>query len=247
VSTVSRRIFAKKLPPGSEVVSHEGVPGVWTTDPDGERYFARLGKKPGTMMVQTQWWYGVIRLPTGERVWERLGLTKQDAEDAIADRRHAQDDATRRISGKPCVKNSRGTAPGAPKTIRKMAGLRTLLLPMEAHRSGIYFLCLADLVVYVGQSGSVLRRAAQHLRSDKLFDAIHYLPVAPEMLAETEDYFIRLLEPVFNRNKNGRLIYGKSGHKPRPSLLQDSTKPRRRKRVTRQDVRLLAGEIEYHI
>jgi len=73
--------------------------------------------------------------------------------------------------------------------------------------SGIYFLCLEDSVVYVGQSEKILQRAITHLNG-KEFDRILYIPIPDDGqdLMSIEGAFIRTLKPKYNHDKNGKLI-----------------------------------------
>jgi hypothetical protein len=64
-------------------------------------------------------------------------------------------------------------------------------------RSGIYFLCEANDVVYVGQSVNVAARVGDHQNSKK-FDQIYYLPWPPDDLDRIEGAFIRAIKPRFN-------------------------------------------------
>ena len=64
---------------------------------------------------------------------------------------------------------------------------------------GIYFLCHADEVVYVGQSVNPLSRIESH-RSDKnkKFDRIFFIPVPQFLLNSVEREFIAHLRPRLN-------------------------------------------------
>jgi excinuclease UvrABC nuclease subunit len=69
--------------------------------------------------------------------------------------------------------------------------------------SGVYFLCDADEVVYVGQSVAVLSRIMTHvMERNKRFDPdrIFFLPVPQSELLRAEGEFIRLLKPKYNGN-----------------------------------------------
>lgn len=81
-----------------------------------------------------------------------------------------------------------------PIPIRYIRDLRTLnnyTIP-----PGVYFLCLGDEVVYVGQSIRPLARTTQH--DDKTFDRIYLLPVPVSDLNRVEGAFIRVLRPKLN-------------------------------------------------
>ena len=76
------------------------------------------------------------------------------------------------------------------------------LLQMNGTQSGIYFLCLDNEVVYVGQSKSILSRIATHLsEGEKEFDQnrIYFLAMPPEMLGKIEKEFIFSLKPKYNK------------------------------------------------
>jgi hypothetical protein len=63
--------------------------------------------------------------------------------------------------------------------------------------SGVYFLCLADEVVYVGQSGSVAHRVKSHVQ-DKRFDRVFWMRWPAHDLDRLERAMIRLLGPKYN-------------------------------------------------
>jgi excinuclease UvrABC nuclease subunit len=80
-------------------------------------------------------------------------------------------------------------------------------LPLTGICSGIYFLCVQNEVVYVGQSTTVVSRIAGHLamgkqhRDYKEFDPtrIFFVPCQPDKLNETEMYWIQTLMPRYNK------------------------------------------------
>ncbi len=65
--------------------------------------------------------------------------------------------------------------------------------------SAVYFLCQGDEVVYVGKTGNLIQRLGCHKSTIK-HDRSFYLPCASDDLAATESKFIKLLNPLFNRN-----------------------------------------------
>ncbi len=82
---------------------------------------------------------------------------------------------------------------------RSIAGIADKLLRFDLFEDlpCIYFLCLADEVVYVGQSTNLCARLAQH-GDDKVFDRAFYLVVRREDLDRIEGEFIRALRPRYN-------------------------------------------------
>ena len=62
---------------------------------------------------------------------------------------------------------------------------------------GVYFLCLEDEAVYVGQSVNVHARVPMH--TDKEFNRAFFLPVPRSDLTAVEGAFIRLLRPRYNK------------------------------------------------
>lgn len=86
-----------------------------------------------------------------------------------------------------------------PPNLQQIDGLQQIPFPLLGNVSGIYFLCLSDIIVYVGQSMSVLQRVCIHIKENtKLFDSIYYLPVPQSALLEVERNFIRTLKPKYN-------------------------------------------------
>jgi hypothetical protein len=66
--------------------------------------------------------------------------------------------------------------------------------------SCVYFLCLGDEVVYVGQSVGLARRVIDHSEDvNKLFDRVFYLLVPQKQLNRIESRFIAELQPRLNR------------------------------------------------
>lgn len=87
-------------------------------------------------------------------------------------------------------------------------GMSLNLLPAEwwsATMSGVYFLCWNGVVVYVGQSVSLISRAAQHARV-KTFDDIFAVKVSPAYLNRVEGFWIDHLRPRYNHDSKGKLI-----------------------------------------
>lgn len=82
-----------------------------------------------------------------------------------------------------------------PNSLRQVAGLRELT--NELYRSGIYFLCLENELVYVGQSVNVIGRITSHVAS-KNFDRVFFLAWPPDDLTRIEAALIRALKPKLN-------------------------------------------------
>jgi hypothetical protein len=95
-------------------------------------------------------------------------------------------------------------ASDAPGSISSLDGLRHIDLARVVC-PGVYFLCLDDEVVYVGQSVNVPTRVMTHViesrhPAGKTFDhaRIFYLPTPESELLRVEAEFIRRLQPRYN-------------------------------------------------
>jgi hypothetical protein len=86
----------------------------------------------------------------------------------------------------------------APTSISSIAGLMRFNPELF---SGVYFLCLKNEVVYVGQSTAIPSRIKQH--SDKQYDRVFFLRVPSSQLLEVENRFIKALNPKLNRTRKG--------------------------------------------
>jgi len=65
--------------------------------------------------------------------------------------------------------------------------------------TGVYFLLRENVVVYVGQAVSVLRRVHDHLAEGlKKFDAVAWLAVPPAQMHRVEREWIQRLRPEYN-------------------------------------------------
>jgi hypothetical protein len=79
----------------------------------------------------------------------------------------------------------------------------------EFNRSGVYFLYREGVVVYVGQAVNVRRRIADHIGEGvKDFDAVSFIPFAPDKLLAAEARYIRRLRPVYNKALNAAASAG---------------------------------------
>jgi len=61
---------------------------------------------------------------------------------------------------------------------------------------GVYFLCQDKDIVYVGQTGNLGSRLAQHLQN-KIFDKVYFIPT--ENCGQVEADYIRKLKPMYNK------------------------------------------------
>lgn len=87
-----------------------------------------------------------------------------------------------------------------PESIRQIPGLRQINRSMFG--SGIYFLCLRGVLIYVGQSRNVGQRLEAHVRS-KDFDTVYFLPWPSDDLDRVEGALIRALDPIGNGRVSG--------------------------------------------
>lgn len=87
--------------------------------------------------------------------------------------------------------------------------------------SFVYFLCLGDECVYVGQSVSLLPRMQSHAKVGKAFDSVYLLLVSRENLNEVERHWIRFLRPTLN-NVLYKTLVRKKQAKPGPKLAAES-------------------------
>lgn len=73
--------------------------------------------------------------------------------------------------------------------------------------SGVYFLCLGNEIVYVGQSLNPYQRIGGHVVSGKKFDRIFFIPVPAAELDWMESVMIHTLKPALNgRHDNGEFV-----------------------------------------
>jgi hypothetical protein len=86
-----------------------------------------------------------------------------------------------------------------------LAFLDVRALPLATYPPAVYFLCLGDSVVYVGQTSEPVARIASHLKYlGGQFDRVFYLPVPRSELRAVEHAFIRALSPELNGNGGER-------------------------------------------
>ncbi len=75
----------------------------------------------------------------------------------------------------------------------------------NATLSGVYFLCLKGVVVYVGQSISVLGRISNHVvDATKQWDAVYFIPYDMDVLSQAETHWIDKLKPFYNLEGKAR-------------------------------------------
>jgi hypothetical protein len=82
-----------------------------------------------------------------------------------------------------------------PEQLRQIPGL--VDITGEARRSGIYFLCQDNELLYVGQSVSVSARISSHHHEGK-FNRVIFMPWPPDDLNSVEGALIRALRPPLN-------------------------------------------------
>jgi hypothetical protein len=91
-----------------------------------------------------------------------------------------------------------------PVSLREIVGLCDIT--GEVTRSGIYFLCRDNAVLYVGQSVNVAVRVAEHCRRYE-FDSVLFLPWPGDDLNRIEAALIRALRPPLNgKSSNGAML-----------------------------------------
>jgi len=73
-------------------------------------------------------------------------------------------------------------------------------LPIAGQRAGVYFLCIEDRVIYVGQSVCPAARVASHVAQGKVFDRAFVYPCLPEHMNMLEGALIKALTPELNGN-----------------------------------------------
>ena len=71
------------------------------------------------------------------------------------------------------------------------------LPPPRIRVPAVYFLIGRGLVRYVGQSIHLHVRIVDHLKSDKMFDQVLFLPSTGSELSHLEDYWIDRLKPEY--------------------------------------------------
>jgi hypothetical protein len=81
-----------------------------------------------------------------------------------------------------------------------LAQLQARLVPTLPTESGVYFLCRANEIVYVGQAQNVCDRICTHINEGaKRFDSAFYIPVPPPALNAVEKRLILHLQPEYNQ------------------------------------------------
>lgn len=82
-----------------------------------------------------------------------------------------------------------------PPSMREIIGLCDIT--EETIRTGIYFLCRDNALLYIGQSGNAASRIADHYRKYE-FDCVLFLPWPRDDLDRIEAALIRALRPPIN-------------------------------------------------
>lgn len=96
-------------------------------------------------------------------------------------------------------------AESIPESLLHMAGVLKEGVMPERYGPGVYFLCLGDAVVYVGQSTHPASRIMQHLEG-KEFDRYYILPVPRSQLDTVEGAFIRTLNPSQQGRRKNTIV-----------------------------------------
>jgi len=100
------------------------------------------------------------------------------------------------------IKNNKADPIDRPGPLKQLQDLQELPLPVTGNTSGVYFLCLADKIMYVGQSTQLVSRIGSHLTErSKDFDRVFFIFVPKCELNEVEAEFIHSLQPPYNNNK----------------------------------------------
>lgn len=73
------------------------------------------------------------------------------------------------------------------------------------NKCGLYYLVLAEEVVYIGLTNNLAIRPNQH--KDKEHDRIYYKPVSSKHLVESEIAEIALYRPRLNKTKGGQCCW----------------------------------------
>jgi hypothetical protein len=103
-----------------------------------------------------------------------------------------------------------------PEGLRQIPGL--VDITGEMRRSGIYFLCDGNELLYIGQSVSVSSRISTHHHEGK-FNRVIFMAWPPDDLNDVEGALIRALNPPLNgRTPNGRIMSPGSGRKDEETM-----------------------------
>jgi hypothetical protein len=88
-----------------------------------------------------------------------------------------------------------------PPSLRLLKDIRKV--PTIIDCAGVYFLCQAEEIVYIGQSINLFARISEHSKN-KDFDTAYFIPVPAEFLNEVEGSLIRHFIPKLNgKQSNG--------------------------------------------
>jgi len=94
-----------------------------------------------------------------------------------------------------------------PKELQQIPGL--IDITGEFRRSGIYFLCQDNDLLYVGQSVNVSSRISTHHHTGK-FNRVIFMAWPPDDLDSVEGALIRVLKPPLNGRASGAMVAPKS-------------------------------------
>lgn len=132
-----------------------------------------------------------------------------------------------RCDGRPfptkinCIYQGSVPSNPVPTTLSDVANLRDITEVIHLC-PGIYFLCLGDEVVYVGQSVSPANRISGHI--DKEFDRVLFLPWPRDDLDRIESAWIDMLKPRLNRSPGAIRSLGPTRDETIQALLQNVSK-----------------------
>ena len=91
-----------------------------------------------------------------------------------------------------------------PEQLKQIPGL--VDITNETRRSGIYFLCEDNELLYIGQSVNVASRISTHHHSGK-FNRVIFMAWPPDDLDNVEGALIRTLRPPLNgKTPNGKMM-----------------------------------------
>jgi hypothetical protein len=120
-------------------------------------------------------------------------------------------------------------------------GLSQLPISKQA---GIYFLFHRGIVVYVGQSGDVAQRVAQHIQDgNKVFDGASFLPCQAKHLSELERHYIEQMAPKYNQCRLAKFVRAARGEDL--NQARHASRLAKRRRRVRSSVRRTTGRQQH--
>lgn len=108
-----------------------------------------------------------------------------------------------------------------PECLRQIPGL--VDISNELRRSGIYFLCEDNELLYIGQSVNVLSRISTHHHAGK-FNRVIFMAWPPDDLNSVEGALIRALKPPLN-GKSDKCLMAPKSEKSDAEIMQLILKP----------------------